>query len=69
MAKENLKMFVWEGFNPDYSGGLAFAIARTEEEARKKILEARHGIDVSCWGSLRIHQLNKECAYYVNGGS
>ena len=28
-----LKLFIWDGFCPDYTGGLAFAIAKDEEEA------------------------------------
>ena len=37
MAKSRLKLFIWTGFCPDYTGGLAFAIARDESDARKQI--------------------------------
>lgn len=37
--KSKLKLFIWTDFNPDYSGGLAFAIAKDETDARKLIEE------------------------------
>ena len=34
----NLKLFIWTGFCPDYTDGLAFAIAGDETEAKKLII-------------------------------
>ena len=31
-----LRLFVWDGFCPDYTSGLAFAIAEDETDARKQ---------------------------------
>ena len=67
MSKAKLSLFVWTNFSPDYTGGLAFAIAKTETEARKLIVDAR-GFDVHEWGTLIIHPLNKQIAYAVSGG-
>ena len=35
--KSKLKLFVWTEFSPDYTSGLAFAIAKDEPEARKLV--------------------------------
>ena len=35
--KAKLKLFVWTRFCPDYTSGLAFAIAKDELEARRLI--------------------------------
>ena len=32
-----MKLFIWTGFSPDYTGGLAFTIAKDEIDARKQI--------------------------------
>ena len=64
--KNRLKLFVWEDFSPDYTSGLAFAIARNEKEARKKV-EAR-GFDVMIWGNLSVHPISRTVAFAVTGG-
>ena len=63
-----LKLFVWTGFSPDYTDGLAFAIAKTEKQAREAIIE-KCGWDPSNWGVLEIRKLEDPCAYFVYGGS
>lgn len=35
----NLKLFVWHEVFYDYTPGMAFALAETEEEARKLIID------------------------------
>lgn len=62
-----MKLFVWEGFCPDYTDGLAFAIAKSEDDA-KKMIEKELGYPVSVWGSLAIHPLNKPFCASVHGG-
>ena len=64
-----LKLFVWTDFSPDYIGGLAFAIAETESEAKELILKER-GYEVYDWdwGTLEVKPISK-CAYSVPGGS
>ena len=62
-----LRLFVWTNFSPSYSGGLAFAIAKNETDARKQI-EKEMGYEVYTWGDLTIRPLNKRFARCVNGG-
>jgi len=63
-----LKLYVWTGFAPDWTDGLAFAIAKTEKEARKLII-AEYGMSTYDWGDLEIRDLKEPCAYFVTGGS
>jgi hypothetical protein len=65
--KKHLKLFIFTEFCPDYTDGLAFAIAKDEVEAKKLILKDR-GIEVYEWGSLEIVSLNKKIARCVSGG-
>lgn len=65
--KTNLKLFVWTGFSPDYSGGLAFAIASDETDARDQVCKAC-GYLPNDWGKLEIKRIDRRFAAYVNGG-
>ena len=62
-----LRLYVWEGFSPDYTGGMAFAIAANETDARK-LIEKRRGYEVSDWGTLQVFPLTKRIARCVSGG-
>lgn len=66
---KELKLYVWTGFNPDYTDGLAFAIAETEIEARRLVEKSldMDGYSVWNWGKLEVLEIS-ECARYVNGG-
>jgi len=80
-----MKIFVWTGFQPDYTDGLAFAIARTEKEARDKIIKKRieqlnarfpsrrHTEDdvlLGEWGELHVYEPTDEnVAFFVLGGA
>lgn len=66
--KTKLKLFLWTDFCPDYTGGLAFAIASDEADARKQVGE-RIGYIPSDWGTLTIHRLDRKIARSVYGGS
>jgi hypothetical protein len=68
MKKKKLKLFVWTGFSPDYTSGLAFAIAPDEASARKLVAKAYGGFEPSDWGTLEVHPLNKRTAFCVSGG-
>ena len=63
-----LRLFVWNGFCPDYTDGLAFAIARDEKDA-KKLIEEDYGIPVSDWGDLHVYPSTKRHGESVSGGS
>ena len=65
--KTKLKLFVWTGFCPDYTAGLAFAIAKDETDARKLIEKGRN-FPVYDWGDLKIKSVNRRTAYSVSGG-
>jgi len=62
-----LWLYVWDGFAPDHTNGLAFAIAKDEIEAREIIVK---DIDwnPSDWGDLSIHLLDKSFGKAVGGG-
>lgn len=65
---KTLKLYVWTNFCPDYTGGLAFAIAENEEKARE-LIKKQHYYEPYEWGDLAVHSLNKKIAYSVSGGS
>jgi len=73
MAKKvELKLFVFEGFCPDYTNGLAFAIAEDEIEARNMIQKDREergdGSHVYDWGEITMHPIIQKIARSVSGG-
>lgn len=66
--KSKLRLFIWTNFCPDYSGGLAFAVAKDETDARK-LIEKEYGCTVYDWGDLEIKPLSGRIARSVCGGS
>lgn len=62
-----LKLYIWTDFNPDYTSGLAFAIATNETEARRLVVENR-GYNPSDWGSLEVRPVKRRVARSVSGG-
>ena len=65
--EKNLKLFIWTDFCPNYTGGLAFAIAENETQARK-LIEKYRGFEVYHWGELQVKPLTKRVARCVSGG-
>lgn len=65
--KGELKLYVWYGFQPGWSGGLAFALARTAAEARVSV-QKEYGDKVSTWGALRVHRVEAGRAGAMAGG-
>lgn len=65
--KQQLSLFVWTGFCPDYADGLAFAIAKDETDARKQI-EKDCGWAPYEWGTLTIRSLSRRYSACVSGG-
>lgn len=61
-----LKLYVWEGFAPSYSGGLAFAIAESKEEAKKLITKECY--DPKEWGESYEYGVDQKMAFAVCGG-
>ena len=64
---KKLKLFVWEGFSPDWTDGLAFAIAHDESEARM-LVEGAYGFEVRIWGKLSVLPMSNPVAFCVSGG-
>ena len=65
--KIKLKLFIWNGFCPDYSGGLAFAIAKDQKDAEKLVIKEYNSIPYD-WGTLEIKSLSRRIARCVCGG-
>lgn len=63
-----LKLFIWTGFSPDYTSGLAFAVAKDEKEARA-LVEKQRGYQVHTWGTLEVRRIDQRVARCVSGGS
>jgi hypothetical protein len=67
MTEPKLKLFVWTGFCPDYTGGLAFALAYTKAEAKAAVVRVR-GREPHDWGKLRVHRVEAGRAEAIAGG-
>jgi hypothetical protein len=65
--KPKLFMFVWSQFCPDYTNGLAVAIAETVEQAQK-LIEQRRGYEVHEWGPVQQFPATEPIAFCVSGG-
>jgi hypothetical protein len=66
--KSKLKLYVWQFWNPDWTGGIAFAIAPSETIARRLVI-AEYGHNPDNWGNLSINPITRRIAYAVCGGS
>lgn len=66
--KAKLRLFIWTGFWPDWTAGLAFAVAKDETDARG-LIEKDRGYEVYEWGELEIKSLSRRIARCVSGGS
>lgn len=83
--KTNMKLYLWTDVYCDYTCGCAFAIAKTEEEAKilitKNIMEGTnskpenwdhvHAITLRdlAEGTLEVHDLKKPFAFKIYGGA
>ena len=65
--KPKLRLFVFEDFCPDWTSGLAFAIAKDETDARKLIAK-QHGYEPYNWGTMKSYPLTRRIAKSVAGG-
>jgi hypothetical protein len=62
-----LRLFVWVGFCPDYTDGLAVAVAETEEQAKALVIEDQ-GYNPADWGNMKVYPLSSPIAFSVSGG-
>ena len=60
-------LFVWTGFSPDYTHGLAFAIAENVEHAQQLVIEA-YGCEPYDWGTLEVFSTTEARSFCVAGG-
>jgi len=67
MGRSVLRLFVWRGFAPDYSDGLAFAVAENIEQAQDLVVKSL-GYDPSDWGTVTEHELSSPVGCGVRGG-
>ena len=69
MSKQRpeLFLFVWTQFCPDYSNGLAVAIAETVEQAQT-LIEHKRGYRPTDWGPVQVFPATGPIAFWVSGG-
>ena len=68
MTKSKLKLFIWTGYDPDYYGGLAFAIAEDERSARELVaMERDLPFPVREWGILEVKSVDEPIARELGG--
>ena len=67
---KKLKLFVWTDFSPDYTSGLAFAIAKDEASAKREVRKIHPWMadDRSDWGDLTVHLVTRPISFAVSGG-
>jgi len=65
--KKKYKLFIWTEFEPEYTNGLAFAIAPNEAMA-KKMIEKQCELGVWKWGKLEVREIDIKVARCVSGG-
>jgi hypothetical protein len=63
-----MRLFVWNEFCPDYTAGLAFAVAADIEEAQRLVIKSE-GFNPSNWGPVQVFDLKEPRAFSVFGGS
>jgi len=68
MAKKKLKLFVWDDYAPDYSPGLAFAIAEDSEQARDMIEKDVGYRNDSLSATPDTYDLTTPVVYACSGG-
>jgi hypothetical protein len=72
MAKQKMKLFVWEGVLTDYTDGIMFAVAPTVEEARAAIIKKADGLSSpksECQAEpTHVHDLTESVGYFLYGG-
>lgn len=66
-TNNKLKLYVWNNFNPDYTSGLAFAVAASEQEARELVVK-RNEREPYQWGDLTVLDI-APVAFCVSGGA
>ena len=66
-AKGVLRVYVWPWWAPDWTNGLAFAVACSENEAREMIIK-ENTFDPPTWGPCQVFDIVEKPAFCVYGG-
>jgi len=68
VIQSNLKLYVWDS---GFYGGLAFAIAESEQQAKKLVMigGADFPLMKHAWGKVRVMPLDEKVAFSVCGES
>lgn len=66
--KTKLKLFVWTEYARDYSSGLAVAIAKDSDQARKMIVEKCGYTAPELANEPEVFPLTKSIAFQTMGG-
>ncbi len=56
MARKKLKLYVWDGVLTDWTSGVAYALARSPEEAKELLIGC--GIQEGHWDELKLDGQN-----------
>lgn len=64
--KKPLKLYVWENVLRDYTGGIAFAYAENQEDARKLIIEKLGYLHEDL--AKEPKEIKKKEGFYIHGG-
>ena len=65
-----LNLYVYQEFSPDWGYGLAFAIASSEEEARKLICEEQGFIECLLeFGPVQVFPVTKPIGFGLGGSA
>lgn len=67
-----MKLYVWTEFEPEYTPGLAFAIADNVDEARelvKRKFREQFKFDANNFGSVEEFELTEKIAFARCGGA
>ena len=65
---KNLKIFVWPNYAPDYTIGLAFAVAVSSDDARELIAEQAGYLSESLAHRPEVYDLSAQIAFQCSGG-
>lgn len=64
-----MKLFVWDDYAPDYTSGLAFAVAENSEQARDMIADSAGYRSDSLCEKPKVYDLNELIVFQCSGGS
>ena len=67
MGISSMRLFVWTEFCPDYTDGLAFAIAENVEQAHRLVIESK-GYEPFDWGPVQEFPVTEPRSFCVAGG-